>query len=438
MDTALAAIPHPNQASASGKKQLAGLLLPLAFVVLYGSGFVGAKYGLPYCPPLTFLAIRFAVAAALVSVIAVCLRASWPASLREAAHIAVAGLLTVATFSAGTFASMYLGISPALSALIIALQPLLIAVLARRVVRENVSARQWLGLALGFLGVAFVVGNQIRFDGAHAIGVGLSVLGLIGLTAGNLYQKRFCAGMNVATGGAIQAGASALAMVVLAAAWETPAIQWTPQFLGALLYMTVGVSIGAVTLLYVMIRRGDVSRVASVFYLVPVPAAVASLFILGESLDMAVVIGVGIIAAGILLVNATSARVPTVDAVQPFRKIRVFSDEVSSGVKWSEHATQGRQGALIHEIYHCGSPLRKVALVRFTPGSSAAGHRHSSYETILVLSGSYQDDFGQHDQGELVVYPPGSTHSWSSPTGATLFVVWDAPTEKLDDHAHAA
>ena len=107
---------------------------------------------------------------------------------------------------------------------------------------------------------------------------------------------------------------------------------------------------------------------------------------------------------------------------------------MSSGVEWSEHATQGRQGALIHDIYHFGSPRRRVAIVRFTPGSSAAAHRHTGYETIFVVAGGYRDNFGEHAQGELVVYPPDSKHSWNSPDGATLLVVWDAPTEQLEAH----
>jgi drug/metabolite transporter (DMT)-like permease len=130
------------------------LLVPLAFGVLYGSGFVGAKYGLPDCPPLTMLALRFALAAALTALLAVGVRAPWPNTLREAAHLMAAGLLTVGMFSAGVFESINCGISPALSALIIALQPLLIAVLARRVVRERVSARQWVGLVTGAEGEA--------------------------------------------------------------------------------------------------------------------------------------------------------------------------------------------------------------------------------------------------------------------------------------------
>ena len=233
----------------------------------------------------------------------------WPGTLPRRRHVSAAGLLTVATFSAGVFESINFGISPALSALINALQPLLVAVLARRVVRENVSARQWVGLALGLIGVIFVLGHKIHFDSTHTVGVAMSIIGLMGVTAGNLYQKRFCAGMNVVTGGAIQSGASALAMLLLVSMFETPTIRWTPPFIAALAYMVVGVSIGALSLLYLMIRRGDVSRVASMFYLVPVSAAAASFFIFGERFDATVVTGVCIVALGVLLVNAKPAEV---------------------------------------------------------------------------------------------------------------------------------
>lgn len=299
--TALSPVALPTE-SAWSRSGAASIVLPVTFALVYGSGFVGAKYGLPYCPPLTFLGIRFAIAASLIALLAIASRAAWPRPM-EALHIAIAGLMTVAMFSVGVFVSIDLGISPALSALIIALQPLLIAVLARRVVGEKVSSRQWAGLLLGFAGVAFVLGHKVHFDGAGWLAVGMSVIGLIGVTGGNLYQKRFCAQMNVFTGGAIQSAASALVATVLAASLEHMTVQWTMPFVGALLYMAVGVSMGALTLLYIMIRRGDVSRVASVFYLVPVSAAAASFLIFGERFDAQVGVGVGIVAIGVVMVN---------------------------------------------------------------------------------------------------------------------------------------
>lgn len=276
--------------------------LPLLFVVLYGSGFVGAKYGLPYCEPLTFLALRFAIAFSLIAALGVALRTTWPRSWLEAAHIAVAGLLTVGTFSAGVFVSLKLGISPALSALIIALQPILVTLGAQRLLGERARPFQWIGLMLGLLGVALVVWHKVTFDSTHTMGVAMSVVGLIGLAAGNLYQKRFCSHMSVITGGAIQSGVSALATLPLAITFEAMHVDWNPHFIGALLFMAIGVSIGALSLLYMMIRRGEVSKVATIFYLVPVSAAAVSYVLFGERFDTVAMGGVAIVAIGVTMV----------------------------------------------------------------------------------------------------------------------------------------
>ena len=167
------------------------LILPLMFVMLYGSGFVGAKYGLPYSPPLTFLALRFGLAAALISLLAIALRARWPGSLLEMLHIATAGALTVGMFSAGVFVSISVGLSPAISALIIALQPILVAVFASSLLGESLIRRQWIGLAMGLLGVTFVVWHKVDSSTLQLFGVGMSVIGLFGVTFGNIYQRLY-------------------------------------------------------------------------------------------------------------------------------------------------------------------------------------------------------------------------------------------------------
>lgn len=277
--------------------------LPMMFVALYGSGFVGAKYGLPYAGPLTFLVWRFAIAGFITVLLALVFKANWPKRAMDWAHIAFAGLLTVATFSAGVFVAIALGIPPALSALIIALQPMLVALLARQTLAEQIMVRQWLGLCLGLLGVVCVVAHKLVWSTSYIQGLIFAVLALVGLSVGNIYQKRFCTGMHVLSGGAIQSLASLMGLFPLAYWHESMQVIWSTPFVAALSYMSIGVSIGALSLFYVMIRSGTASQVASVFYLVPVSAAITAYLMYNEHIDLLTLLGAGLVAMGVYLVN---------------------------------------------------------------------------------------------------------------------------------------
>ena len=259
--------------------------LSLLFVALYGSGFVGAKIGLPYAEPLTFLAIRFSVTFFLLLGISVALKAKWPNSWSQVGHIAVSGLFLQATFSAGVFVALELGVSPAISALIIALQPIVVGLAAGPLLGEKITPIKWVGLTLGLIGVGFVVGGKVGLTHGYLLGVLMCVIGLLGLAAGNLYQKRFCSHMNVFTGGVIQAAAAAISMWVLAPFFESMHVQWTHAFVFALFWMSVVVSIGALSILYVLIRNGEANKVASLFYLVPVAAGHYSIFCLWTGVE---------------------------------------------------------------------------------------------------------------------------------------------------------
>jgi len=279
------------------------LMMPLIFVTLYGSGFVGAKLGLPYAAPLPFLAWRFVIAAGLLTLIALFLNAPWPQKAREVTHLAVAGLLTTATFSAGTFITIYLGVSPAISALIIALQPILVALGAGPILGEKITLRKYGGFLLGLIGVVLVVSHKVTFNHAHVVGVLSSVIALFGLTAGNLYQKRFCSEMNIFTGGVVQVLIAGIAMFVLGFIFESMHVQWTGQFIFALTWMTVVVSIGALSILYLLIRHQEANQVASIFYLVPVSATILSFLLFKDTIDLIAIIGIIITAFGVVLVN---------------------------------------------------------------------------------------------------------------------------------------
>ncbi|NQY89995.1 MAG: DMT family transporter [Colwellia sp.] len=276
--------------------------LPFFFVLLYGSGFVGAKLGLPHSTPLSFLSLRFITAGLILLFIAKCFGNQLP-NWREVMHISVAGSLTVCLFSIGVFVSIDMGLAPAISALIIALQPILVALFAQKLVNERLNLAQWLGLFLGFCGVAVVVNDSITSTSFSWFAIGMSVLALLGVTFGNLYQKRYCADMDLFYGGALQSLVSGLICLALLPFFESFKVAWVDEFIISLVYMIVGVSLGALSLLYIMIQRGEVSRVASVFYLVPVSAAVSAYFLFGETIKEATLLGASIIALGIFLTN---------------------------------------------------------------------------------------------------------------------------------------
>lgn len=278
------------------------LAFPFLFVLLYGSGFVGAKFGLPYSTPLSFLTLRFFLAALILLLIMKYMRISLP-NLKEALHISIAGILTVGTFSIGVFISIDMGLSPALSAMVIALQPILVAALAKSFISEDTGMIQWFGLMIGLFGVILVLMNNMDITTASLYSVTLSVLGLLGLSLGNLYQKKFCANMNIFSGGAIQSMASGFVCLVLIVMFDSYEVVWTNEFIYALLFMTLGVSIGALSLLYIMIRRSEVSKVASIFYLIPVSAAISGYFVYGETFELITIMGIFIVAIGVYLSN---------------------------------------------------------------------------------------------------------------------------------------
>lgn len=279
-------------------------LLPLLFVVLAGSGFVGTRLGLSHAEPFVFLGLRFALAAAILAGIAIAVRAPWPRDLRETTHIGIASLLGIGLFSSGVCYSIALGVPPAVSALIIALHPILVALGAGPLLGERVTPRQWLGLLLGLAGVYLVLRGRLQVDPAYLDAALLSVLGLLGMSAGNLYQKKRCPGMHPLTG-------STLPMLAGAALFETGQVTWNGEFVVALLWMAIPVSVGAVTLLGLLIQRGEVSRVASIFYLMPVSAAITAYLLFGQTIEATAFGGIALAAAGVLLAVLKPGTRPT-------------------------------------------------------------------------------------------------------------------------------
>lgn len=290
----------PSNAPANG---LWIALMPGLFVLLWSTGFIGAKLGLPYAEPFTFLALRFASAAALLLLLTLIARAPWPKSWTEAAHIAVAGLLLHAVYLGGVYAAIYYGVEAGVSALIVSIQPLLVAAAAGPLLAERVSRLQWLGLALGVAGVALVVWRKLELGLGTPFGVTLALVGLLGITAGTLYQKRFCSSMPLRGGTAIQLGAAAAATGLAALLLESRTVDWTGEFVFAFAWLVIVLSLGAFVLLYVLIRQGAAARVSSLFFLVPPCTAVIAYFLFDERFGPVALAGMALATLGVALVN---------------------------------------------------------------------------------------------------------------------------------------
>lgn len=282
--------------------------VPALFVLLWSTGFIGAKSGLPYAEPFTFLGIRMVIATALLLLFAWLTRAPWPRDRSEAGHIAVAGLLVHAAYLGGVFSAIHSGLSAGITALIVGTQPLLTAAVTGWLLRESVTARQWLGFVLGLIGIALVVSGKLAGGGFSAWGMGCALLALLGITLGTLYQKRFCAHMDLRSGGAIQYAATGTVLLLLAVFFESMQVVWSGEFIFALTWLVLVLSVGAVGLLYTLIRYGAVARVASLFYLTPPLTALLAYWLFGETLGIVALVGMVITVIGVALVNVPTYR----------------------------------------------------------------------------------------------------------------------------------
>ncbi|HZS82822.1 MAG TPA: DMT family transporter [Stellaceae bacterium] len=277
--------------------------MPGGFVVLWSTGFIGAKFGLPYAGPLTFLALRFGLVAALMTAVSLVAGAAWPSGWRAALHSAVVGLLIQGTYLGGVFFALAHGLSAGLSALVVGLQPALTAAVVGFVLGERVTGRQWLGFALGIAGTVLVVWTKLVFDPRQLAGLATVVAALLGMTIGTLYQKRFCAEADLMTATVIQNGTAGLFMLALALAGETMRIDWHPQFIFALAWLCLVLSVGATILFLFLLRRGAAARIASLFYLVPPVTAFMAYLLFGESMGPTALAGMALAVLGVALVN---------------------------------------------------------------------------------------------------------------------------------------
>lgn len=279
-----------------------GVLIAPIFVILWSTGFIGAKFGLPYIEPLTFLSIRFVLVILCFALWVQASRAPWP-SWRQAGDAALIGVLIHGVYLGGVFVAISMGLEAGLAALIVGLQPIVTALIARQVLDERLSRLQWGGMALGFGGVGLVTLRKLGDGVGNWSAVGFCLAALVAISVASILQKTRAEGHPLRASTLVQYAAALLVMAPLALTLETNGIDWTGELVFALGWLVLVLSIGAVSLLFVLLRRGAASNVASLFFLVPASTALIAWALFGETLTPVELSGVAATALGVLMVN---------------------------------------------------------------------------------------------------------------------------------------
>jgi drug/metabolite transporter (DMT)-like permease len=273
---------------------------PFLFVLLWSTGFIGARLGLPHAEPLSFLTVRYLIVLALLLPLALAMRAPWPRDPRQWLHIGIAGLLLHGLYLGGVFVAIRHGLPAGITALVVGMQPLLTAFGAAILLGEAVTRRQWLGLVLGLAGVALVVSGKVG-GGSALQALWPAVVALLGITAGTLYQKRFCPRFDLRSGAVVQFLPTAVVTALVASATEDFRIDWAGEFIFALAWLVLALSVGAIALLNFLISSGSAVNVASLFYLTPPTTALLAWLIFGETLTAPMVAGMALAVGGVYL-----------------------------------------------------------------------------------------------------------------------------------------
>ena len=292
--TAAAAVPGPG-----GSGWLRAM--PAVFVLIWSTGFIVARYGMPYAPPLKFLAVRYALSLVCFGVWVALAKVAWPKERSQWGHLAVTGVLMQAGYLGGVWAAVHAGMGAGLVALLVGVQPVLTAIWLS-FNGGRISKRQWAGLVLGFAGLVLVVSRKFG-QGAEVnpLTMALAVFALLSITAGTLYQKRFVAPCDVRSASAVQM-AAALLVTLPFAAMESQGIEWNAHSTGAMAWSVLALSLGGSSLLYMLIQRGTATAVTSLLYLVPPCTAVMAWLLFAEPITLVTLLGIGLTAVGVSLV----------------------------------------------------------------------------------------------------------------------------------------
>lgn len=284
-------------------------VLPAVFVLLWSTGFIGAKYGLPYADPLAFLSTRYVLVIIALSLLAWAGKAVWETDPKQWLHLAVAGLLLQATYLGGVFVAISHGLPAGLTSLIVGLQPLLTAFMAGLLLGENVSRYQWSGIMLGLCGVVLVLAEKAGVGVTHNFGWQAlipAITALFGITFGTLYQKRFCPHFDLRTGSVAQFVPSLLVTALFVPVMGEWRIEWTGDFIFALGWLVIVLSLGAISLLNLLIRHHGAVNITSLFYLTPAVTTLIAWLLFDERLTLQQWLGMGLTMLGVWLARRTN------------------------------------------------------------------------------------------------------------------------------------
>ena len=285
-------------------------LLAWYFVTIWGSGFIATKIGLMHAPPFKFLAVRFAFGIACLIPLMLWWKPRWPQSSTDYAHIIIAGLLMHAMHLGGSHYSQYLGLSAGVTAVLLAVQPLITALIAGRWLNEPVRPIQWTGIVIGLAGVTMVVWHKLNLLDAPLGGLIAVTISLVGVTGGTLYQRKYCPAVDLRSAAMIQFVSTFLVVAPLAWGFETAPILWSWALVGAIGFLVIGASMLAVSALHILMRHGQATKVTSLIYLTPVFAVVLEGFVFGVVPTGLTAIGMVVTCMGIALVARRPRTVP--------------------------------------------------------------------------------------------------------------------------------
>ena len=285
-------------------------LIPWVFVWIWSTGFIAAKYGLPYAEPFTLLSYRFVITLFFLLILIIYKKSPWPETRLDFFHLLIAGVLIHGVYLGGVFQALKWGMPAGLGAMVIGLQPIGMALVAGVLLKEEVSKKQWTGLIMGLVGLYLVLFDsldlteQIAFDGFPIWAVFAVIISLFAISIGTIYQKRFCSNMNLYSGAWGQYFSASILCILIVLFFENGEVSWSRTFILAMIWQVLGLSIGAILLLMTMIKKDALASVGSYFYLVAPLVAIQSWFLFEETIGLSALAGVVLISFGVAITTS--------------------------------------------------------------------------------------------------------------------------------------